>query len=131
VKRIGERGAVIVGAAAGMTGFLIYAFAPTPAWYFVGMPVFALIGLMQPGLQGLMTQHVTASEQGRLQGAAQSTGGIAAVIGPIFPLTFAFTLRHVPELPGLPILLAAALLAAAMILAFRFARRATAAPQAG
>ena len=130
VRRIGERGAVIVGAAAGMAGFVIYAFARTPIEYFIGMPVFALIGLMQPGLQGLMTQHVTAQEQGRLQGAAQSTGGIAAIIGPIFPLTFAFALRHVPGLPGLPILLAAALLGAAMILALRFARRAPVAPQA-
>jgi DHA1 family tetracycline resistance protein-like MFS transporter len=131
VRRIGERGAVIVGAAAGMTGFLIYAFARTPAEYFIGMPIFALIGLMQPGLQGLMTQHVTASEQGRLQGAAQSTGGIAAIIGPIFPLTFAFALRELPALPGLPILLAAVLLAVAMVLALRFARRTTPAPQPG
>jgi DHA1 family tetracycline resistance protein-like MFS transporter len=122
VRRIGERGAVMVGAAAGMTGFVIYAFAPTSGWYFVGMPIFALIGLMQPGLQGLMTQHVSASEQGRLQGAAQSTGGIAAIIGPIFPLTFALALRRTPDLPGLPILIAAALLGVALAMAVRAAR---------
>ena len=44
--------------------FLIYAMAPSGAWYFTGMPVFAFMGLMQPGLQGLMTQHVSAMEQG-------------------------------------------------------------------
>ena len=130
VRRIGERGAVIVGAAAGMAGFTIYALAPTQTVYFIGMPVFALIGLMQPGLQGLMTQHVTGSEQGRLQGANQSTGGIAAIIGPIFPLTFAFALRHVPGLPGLPILIAAGLLGIALVLSLRFARRDAQAPQA-
>jgi DHA1 family tetracycline resistance protein-like MFS transporter len=106
-----------------MAGFIIYALAATPTEYFIGMPVFALMGLMQPGLQGLMTQHVTGSEQGRLQGANQSTGGIASIIGPIFPLTFAFVLRHVPGLPGLPILIAAGLLGVALVLSFRFARK--------
>jgi MFS transporter, DHA1 family, tetracycline resistance protein len=128
VRRIGERGAVIVGAAAGMAGFAIYAFAPTQTFYFIGLPIFALIGLMQPGLQGLMTQHVTGSEQGRLQGANQSTGGIAAIIGPIFPLTFAFALRRVPGLPGLPILIAAGLLGVALVLSLRFAHRDSPAP---
>jgi hypothetical protein len=70
-----------------------------------------------------MTQHVTGSEQGRLQGANQSTGGIASIIGPIFPLTFAFALRNVPGLPGLPILIAAGLLGVALVLSFRFARK--------
>ena len=124
VKRIGERGAVIAGAAAGMTGFVIYALAPTGRIYFIGMPVFALMGLMQPGLQGLMTRHVTASEQGRLQGANQSTGGIAAILGPIiFPLSYAWALLSLPAVPGLPVLIAAALLALAFVMALRFARR--------
>jgi DHA1 family tetracycline resistance protein-like MFS transporter len=125
VRRVGERGAVIIGAAAGATGFAIYAFASSSWMYFVGMPVFALSGLMQPGMQGLMTQHVTGSEQGRLQGANQSTNGIASILGPIFPLTFAFALRYIPGLPGLPVLIAACLMGLAMILALRFARRAT------
>lgn len=54
VKRIGERGAVLLGALAGATGFVIYALAPTGRVYFIGMPIFALMGLMQPGLQGLI-----------------------------------------------------------------------------
>lgn len=123
VKRVGERGSVLLGAAAGATGFLIYALAPTGYIYFFGMPVFALIGLMQPGLQGLMTQRVSPSEQGRLQGANQSTGGIAAIVGPtVFPLTFAFALHHVPGAPGLPILIAAALLTIAFIASLNIAR---------
>jgi DHA1 family tetracycline resistance protein-like MFS transporter len=124
VKRVGERGAVIIGAAAGSLAFAIYAFASTATIYFIGMPIFALSQLIQPGLQGLMTQHVSGSEQGRLQGANQSTSGIASIIGPIFPLTFALTLRTLPNLPGLPILLASGLMGLALVLALRFARRA-------
>jgi DHA1 family tetracycline resistance protein-like MFS transporter len=124
VKRIGERGAVIVGAAAAAVGFLIYAFAATQWIYFLGMPIFALMGLMQPGLQGLMTLHVTAREQGRLQGANQSLMGIASIVGPIvFLSSFAWALRTMPGLPGLPILIAGLLMALALVLALRFARR--------
>jgi DHA1 family tetracycline resistance protein-like MFS transporter len=123
VARIGERGAVLAGAFFGLVGFVIYALAPTGPLYFIGMPVFALMGLMQPGLQGLMTQHVGSSEQGRLQGANQSTGGIASIIGPfVFPETFSYALRRMPELPGLPILIAAGLLGVAILVALRFAR---------
>jgi DHA1 family tetracycline resistance protein-like MFS transporter len=128
VRRIGERGAVIVGAAAGTLGFAIYGLAATPVEYFIGMPVFALQGLMMPGLQGLMTQRVSPTEQGRLQGANQSLGGISSVLGPLFPLLFAFTLRNVPGLPGLPILIASGFTAIALLLAFRFARREPVAP---
>jgi DHA1 family tetracycline resistance protein-like MFS transporter len=123
VRRIGERGAVIAGAIAGIAGFAIFAFAPTGVMYFVGMPIFAFQGLMQPGIQGLMTQHVTPMEQGRLQGANQSTGGIASIVGPaIFPLSFAFALRDWPTVPGLPILIAAGLLSFGLLLALRSAR---------
>jgi DHA1 family tetracycline resistance protein-like MFS transporter len=123
VRRLGQRGAVIAGAAAGVVGFLIYAFAPTGAVYFVGMPVFALNGLMGPGLQGMMTSRVSPTEQGRLQGANQSLNGIAAILGPIiFPNTFAWALRSMPQLPGLPIMIAAVFLAFALVLVVRFGR---------
>jgi DHA1 family tetracycline resistance protein-like MFS transporter len=123
VRRIGERGAVIAGAIAGIVGFVIYGFAPNGPLYFIGMPVFAFMGLMQPGIQGLMTQHVSVREQGRLQGANQSTGGIASILGPaVFPLSFAFALRSWPALPGLPILIAAALLGLSLLLALYSAR---------
>lgn len=130
VRRIGERGALIVGAAAAVAGYAIYGLASNQWVYFIGMPVFALQGLMLPGLQGLMTQRVTPSEQGRLQGANQSLGGISSVLGPLFPLIFAFAIRRVPSLPGLPILIAAALVAVALALSLRFARREAARPQA-
>jgi DHA1 family tetracycline resistance protein-like MFS transporter len=130
VRRIGERGAVMVGAACTMAGYLIFGLAPTATVYFIGMPVFALGGLVMPGVQGLMTQQVSGSEQGRLQGANQSTNGVASVIGPVFPLIFAFTLRNIPGLPGLPILIASGLMGLALALALRFARSVRLAPAA-
>jgi DHA1 family tetracycline resistance protein-like MFS transporter len=123
VRWIGERGAVLVGAIFGTAGFLIFAWAPSGAAYFVGMPIFALQGLMMPGLNSLMSQHVSPSEQGRLQGANQSLMGIANILGPlVFPLSYAFALRSLPALPGLPILISAGLLSLAVVLSLRFAR---------
>lgn len=125
VAKIGERGALLLGAAAGATGFAIYGFAPTGWVYFLGVPVFALLNFLQPGLQGLMTRRVEASGQGQLQGANQSLQGIASVIGPvIFGLTFAWSIRHegIMHQPGLAIYLASGLLIAAFVLALRVAR---------
>ena len=125
VKRIGERGAVLVGAAFGVTGFVIYAFAAKGVFYFVGAPFFALLALMQPGLQGLMSRRIPPNDQGQLQGATQSLQGISSILGPlIFPLTFAWALRNDATLhmPGLPILIAASLLVLAFLIALRVAK---------
>lgn len=125
VAKIGERGALLLGAAAGATGFAIYGFAPSGWVYFLGVPVFALMNFLQPGLQGLMTRRVEPSGQGQLQGANQSLQGIASVIGPIvFGLTFAWSIRHdgIMHQPGLAIYLASGLLVGAFVLALRVAR---------
>jgi DHA1 family tetracycline resistance protein-like MFS transporter len=50
--------------------------------YLCGLPIFALSGLIQPGLQGLMTRRVAPNEQGQLQGANSAMMGIASIIGP-------------------------------------------------
>jgi len=122
VARIGERGALLLGAIGGAAGFLLYGLAPTGWAYVAAAPVFALINFLQPGLQGLMTRRVGPQEQGQLQGANQSLQGIASIIGPmIFGTTFAWAVRHDPVLhmPGLPILIASALLLTAFLLAVR------------
>lgn len=125
VARIGERGALLLGAAGGAAGFAWYGFAPTGTLYLVGVPIFALVGFLMPGLQGLMTRRVAPYEQGQLQGANQSLQGIASMAGPaLFGLTFAWSIRHAASLqaPGLAIYLASALLAAAFVLGSRVAR---------
>ena len=125
VKRIGERNAVLLGAASGMLGFIWYGWAPTGALYLAAVPVFAFIGFLMPGLQGLMTRRVAPHEQGQLQGANQSLQGMAAIFGPlIFGQVFAWSIRHEDfHVPGLTIYLAAGMLALAFLLAFATARQ--------
>jgi DHA1 family tetracycline resistance protein-like MFS transporter len=132
VKAIGERGALLVGLFSGCVGFLIYALAPTGWLYLCGLPIFAFSGLIQPGLQGLMTRRVAPHEQGQLQGANSALMGISSIIGPTLYLApFAWAVRHDATLhaPGLPILIAAALMLGATALAFRFAYPLSAEPQ--
>jgi MFS transporter, DHA1 family, tetracycline resistance protein len=134
VKAVGERGALLIGLFSGFAGFMIYALAPTGLLYLCGLPLFALSGLIQPGLQGLMTRRVAPNEQGQLQGANSALMGISSIVGPsLFLIPFAFAVRHDATLhmPGLPILIAASLMLASTLLAWARARPLpTAEPQA-
>ncbi len=123
VRRIGERGAALLGAASGTLGFLVYALAPTGVIYLTAIPLYATVGFLQPGVMGLMSRRVGPRHQGRLQGVNQSFMGIASIIGPpLYGLTFAWSLRHAGTPPGLAILIAASLLGLAFIIALWTAR---------
>ena len=125
VKGIGERGAMLIGLTAGACGFLIFALAPTSPLFWCGLPVFALMGLVQPSCQSLMSRRVPPTEQGRLQGASSGIMSITGLIGPsLYTTVFAWAITGGATLglPGLGILMAAALVATSGLLALRFAR---------
>jgi DHA1 family tetracycline resistance protein-like MFS transporter len=131
VQRVGERGAMLFGLAAGAAGFAIYALAPTTLIFWCGLPVFALIGLVQPTSQSLMSRRVPANEQGRLQGANSGIMSITGLIGPsIYTTVYAWALTGGAGLhiPGLGILMAAGLALCSFLLALRFAKPPSVAP---
>ncbi len=76
VKWLKERRAVALGLTFGAMGFAIYGLAPTGPIFWIGVPVMALWGIATPSLQTIMTRSVDATEQGRLQGALASLGGL-------------------------------------------------------
>jgi DHA1 family tetracycline resistance protein-like MFS transporter len=125
VSRLGERRALLLALICGAIGFAIYGFASVGTVALLAVPIHALWGLGSPAAQGLMTRRVPASEQGQLQGALSSLGGIAGLIGPgLFTLTFAWFLgaRGGIVLPGAPLLLAALLMLVALAVAWRATR---------
>jgi DHA1 family tetracycline resistance protein-like MFS transporter len=125
VKAIGERGALLIGLFSAILAFIAYALAPTPPWFFAGVPLGALSALIMPGLQSLMSRRVAANEQGRLQGLNSAFMGLTAIFGPMLYLsTLAFAVRHDAQLhqPGLPVLIAAGFCAAALVLAVLVAK---------
>jgi DHA1 family tetracycline resistance protein-like MFS transporter len=109
---------------AGTVGFATFGLAPVGPVFWVGVPIMALWGLSNPALQGLMTRLVDPGKQGQLQGANGSLQGIAGLIGPgLFTGVFAASIGGLQrfQLPGAPFLLAALLLGAAFLLAWRIA----------
>ena len=122
VARFGERRVLLAGLFFGIAGFVIFAFAATGRIFCLSVPILSLWGLVPPSAQGLMTRRVSATEQGRLQGALASLAGVAGLIGPgVFTLIFAQGIALGPgwHLPGAPFLLSAGLLALAALLGWR------------
>lgn len=125
VSRFGARLALITGLIFGAAGLVIAGFARTGEGFWAAIPILALWGISGAAAQAIMTRHVSAAEQGQLQGATASLVAIAELIGPaIFTLTFAYFVGpgQPPERAGAPFLLGAALLAVAAAWAF-FATR--------
>ncbi len=122
VKWLGERNALLFGMGCGALGFALYGLAPTGYWFWMAMPIAALWGVANPAAQAIMTRHVGAHEQGRLQGAIASLGSIAGIIAPtLFTHTFAAVAQaHIHTFwAGATFWLAAALVALGGIVAWR------------
>ena len=125
VRAIGERRAMLAGLVCGVAGFAIYALAPTSLLFWCGLPVFAMIGLVQPTSQSLMSRRVPGNEQGRLQGAMSSIQSITGLVGPsLYTTVFAWAITggKALALPGLGILVASGLAFFALLLAVRYAK---------
>ena len=125
IKAFGERRTLLLGLAFGTTGFVLYGLAPSGAWFWAAMPVAALWGIATPAAQALMTRQVSPTEQGRLQGSIVSLSSVAGLLGPtIFTRAFSDAASRGPHNPwvGITFWLAAAMLAAGLLLAWRATR---------
>jgi DHA1 family tetracycline resistance protein-like MFS transporter len=125
VRKLGERGALLVGLFFGVIGFALYGLATTGILFCAAIPLMSLWGLSGPAAQGVMTRRVGPGEQGQLQGAIGSLRGIAGLVGPgLFTMTFADFINpaKTTHFPGAAFVLAAVLLACGMFLAWRATR---------
>ena len=131
VKRLGERGALLLGLLGAAAGFALYAVAPTPPFFSFGIVVFGVAALINPGMQGLMTRRVAPSEQGQLQGANSAIMGLTSIVGPqIFTGVLAWTVAQSGAFrwPGLAVLIASIMMLLAFVLAVRVTRPGVDAP---
>jgi len=124
-KRIGERGAVLLGMSLGILGFAGLGLAPTAALFWAALFVVILSGVTFPNLASLLSQRVGPDQQGQLQGAQAILFGLSQLIGPIvFTDLFAWSIGAGAGLhaPGLAMLGGAAMIALGVGLAIRYAR---------
>jgi DHA1 family tetracycline resistance protein-like MFS transporter len=122
VRKFGERRAMLAGLFFGAIGFALYGLAPSSKMFWIAVPVGGLMALFGPAAQNLMSQRVSPSEQGELQGTNSSLMGLTGLMGPpLFTATFAHFISNTGgiHLPGAPFLLAGALLMLAFVLALR------------
>jgi DHA1 family tetracycline resistance protein-like MFS transporter len=116
VRRIGERRALIAGLSFGVAGFALMGLAQNSTMFLLAIPILSLRGFADPALTAMMSHKVQANEQGQLQGATSSLLGIAGLVGPLV-YTESYALFASPRagwhIPGMPFLIAAALLALA------------------
>lgn len=127
VRLLGERAALLAGLAFGTGGFVLMGLARTGDVFMWCIPLIALNSLAPPALNALMTLRVQADEQGRLQGAISSMLGISGVLAPTL-YTESYARFSAPQagsaLPGAPFFVAAAIMGAALAVAWRVLRRA-------
>ncbi|HEY1612262.1 MAG TPA: TCR/Tet family MFS transporter [Rhizomicrobium sp.] len=83
IPRIGEQRAVFVGILCGAAGFIGYAVASRGWQLYPWMAVWSLFGLANPALNAIMSTAVPANEQGELQGAIASIGGLTSIFAPL------------------------------------------------
>ena len=113
VARLDERRTLFAGLLFGALGFFLFGWARSEWLFLAAIPINCLWGLAGPPSQSMMTQRVSPSEQGELQGAVGAVRSLAMLIGPgIFSVTFATFIAEdrAIKIPGAPWYLAGLLL---------------------
>lgn len=121
---LGERRTMVVGLGGGTLGLAMMGLAPTGAIFVLAQIPSALWEMSMPTLHSLMTQRVSESEQGQLQGANASVASIAGIVSPLFfGAVYAASVGEgaIFPLEGTPFLIAAAALAFSAVLGLRAA----------
>jgi DHA1 family tetracycline resistance protein-like MFS transporter len=122
---LGERVAVLLGVISFGVAAVLYAYAGSTTAVYIAILIGAFQGFIQPSISALNSRAVDASSQGELQGATQSIGSIAAIIGP--PLYAAIFAKFsgpsaIAQVPTMPLLVAAGFAVVTMLLFLRGAR---------
>lgn len=107
IPRLGQSKALFIGLAVYTLGMVCFAFSATSWMMFASCVVYCLGGIAGPALQGIISSHVPATEQGELQGALTSLMSATSIVGPplMTNLFSFFSSKGAPiYLPGAPFL---------------------------
>ncbi len=122
VKKFGQKKVIIFGFMLWTLGMALFSVAFDSWMLYAFLIPYALGGVAGPTLQGLLSNQVSAKEQGNLQGALTSMLSLTTIVGPGIAtfLFYKFTGDNAIEyFPGAPYMAAAALLLLSTILVAR------------
>lgn len=123
VKIIGNVGSLLFGLSAGGLGMALMGLAPTTLIFILALFPMSLWGLAMPAIQALMTECVSESEQGQLQGANMSVIAIAGIGAPLIfggVYTLFIGAWRDLNLVGAPFLLSALIMGGAVFVGWYF-----------
>jgi len=122
IPRLGQSKSLYMGLFLYSLGMLLFGLATQGWMMFAFTVVYCLGGIAGPALQGIISSHVPANEQGELQGALTSLMSVTSIVGPLLMTNlFAyFTRVGAPvQLPGAPFLFGSLLVLVSAMLAYR------------
>lgn len=126
IPKLGQLRSVYVGLTFSAIGFALFGFANQSWMMFAFMAVYAMGGIAQPSIQGIISNQVPSNEQGELQGALTSLTSTTSIFGPLI-MTNLFSYFTSPKapmyLPGAPFFLGSVLILISAILARRGLKR--------
>jgi DHA1 family tetracycline resistance protein-like MFS transporter len=131
IPKLGPSKSLYTGLFLYSIGMLLFGLATQGWMMFAFTVVYCLGGIAGPALQGIISSHVPANEQGELQGALTSLMSVTSIVGPpLMTNLFAyFTQSKAPIfLPGAPFLAGSLLIMISAVLAFRNIRKYADAP---
>lgn len=122
IPKIGQINSIYLGLLLSASGLLLFAFASASWMMYAFLVPYCLGGIAGPAIQGYISSHVPANEQGELQGALTSLISVTSIIGPLIMnnLFAYFTSAGAPVyFPGVAFLAGAAFTFTSTLLAFR------------
>jgi len=126
IPKIGQERSIWIGLLLYSLGLILFAFASEGWMMFAFLVPYCLGGIAGPALQGYMSNHVPANEQGELQGGLTSLASLSTIIGPVI-MTWSFSYFTKPgapfQFPGAPFVIGAFCMLLSALLAVRSFRR--------
>ncbi|WP_395053435.1 TCR/Tet family MFS transporter [Flavobacterium sp.] len=124
--KLGNEKSIYIGMALYTLGMFLFAFASQSWMMFVFLIPYCLGGIAGPALQAVVSQEVSPSEQGEIQGTLTSLMSASSIIGPplMSMIFYYFTHKEAPfQFPGAPFILGGILMFVATVISFYSLRK--------
>ncbi len=120
--KIGNAKSIFIGISLYALGMFLFATASESWMMFVFLIPYCLGGISGPALQSVVSEQMSASEQGEIQGAMTSIMSAASIIGPpmMSSVFYYFTHKSAPfQFAGAPFVLGGVLMLISLIIAYK------------